>query len=104
MESKNLRYSRLIGQGYDGVALFSGQHTGVQRLMRVHAGHAIYIRCSYHCLQLASIQAAQSIPQIQRISGMVTSLWKLFFYSPAKADKLKEAQAILNLPELKIVN
>ena len=35
--------------------------------------------------------------------GTMTSLWKLFYYSPAKAEKLKEVQAILNLPELKIV-
>ena len=34
--------------------------------------------------------------------GMITSLWKLFFF-PATAEKLKEVQAILNLPELKIV-
>ncbi len=71
--------------------------------MRVHAGHAIYIHCSCHHLQSASILAARSIPQIQRMFGMITSLWKLFFYFPATAEKLKEVQAILNLPELKIV-
>ena len=105
MESKNLSYMyrKLIGQGYDGAVLFSGPHSGVQRRIRVHAGHAIYIHCSCHRLQLASIQAAQSVPQIQRMFGMITSLWKLFCYSPGKAEKLKEVQAILNLPEFRIV-
>ncbi len=31
IESKNLRYSKLLVQGCDGVAPFSGQHAGVQR-------------------------------------------------------------------------
>ena len=34
---------------------------------------------------------------------MMTNPWKLFFYSPSKAEKLKEVQAALNLPELRIV-
>ncbi len=63
--------------------------------------------CNLHSFLMSpfaiSDQAAQSIPQIQRMFGMIISLWKLFFYFPATAEKLKEVQAILNLPELKIV-
>ena len=32
----------------------------------------------------------------------MTSLWKLFHYTPNKAEKLKHVQAVLNLPELKV--
>ena len=35
--------------------------------------------------------------------GTMTNLWKLFHFSPTKAEKLKEVQAVLNLPELKVV-
>ena len=35
--------------------------------------------------------------------GVMANLWKLFFYSPKKAEKLKEVQSVLGLPELKIV-
>ena len=35
--------------------------------------------------------------------GMMGNLWKLFYYSPKKAESLKEIQSILKLPELKIV-
>lgn len=49
------------------------------------------------------MQAAESVPQIKRVFGMMTNLWKLFYYSPKRAEKLKEVQAILHLPELKVV-
>ena len=35
--------------------------------------------------------------------GVMANLWKLFFYSPKKAEELKEVQSVLGLPELKIV-
>ena len=103
LESQGLNIKRLIGQGYDGAAPFSGKNTGVQRRMRTLSGHALYIHCSCHRLQLASIQAADSVPQIKKFFGMLLSLWKLFYYSPQKAEKLKEVQSVLNLPELKVI-
>ena len=33
----------------------------------------------------------------------MTNLWKLFYYSPKKAEALKVVQAVLSLPELKVV-
>ena len=103
MESHGLDFKKLIGQGYDGAAPFSGRNTGVQKRMRTLSGHALYIHCSCHRLQLASIQAAESAPQIQKFFGMLLNLWKLFYYSPKKAEKLKEVQSVLNHPELKVV-
>ncbi len=41
MSEKNLEYRKLVGQGYDGAAAFSGHRSGVQKRMRVHAGHAL---------------------------------------------------------------
>ena len=101
LESKSLGYRRLIGQGYDGASPFCGKHTGVKKRICTVAGHAIYMYCSCHRLQLASIQAAESVPRIQKMFGMMTNLWKLFFFSPRKVEKLKEVQAVLNLPEIK---
>ena len=73
----------------------------LKKRIRTVAGHAIYMHCSCHRLQLASIQDAESVPRIQKMFGMMTNLWKLFFFSPSKVEKLKEVQAVLNLPELK---
>ena len=101
--SKQLDYRKLIGQGYDGAAVFSGSRSGVHIRMRTHSAHAVYIHCACHRLQLASVQAAASVPEIKKIFGMMGNIWKLFYYSPKKMQALKEVQTALKLPELKVV-
>ena len=103
ISEKNLDYRKLVGQGYDGAATFSGDRTGVQKRIRIHAAHALYVHCSCHRLQLASIQAAESIATVKKMFGTMASLWKLFYYSPKKAEALKAVQSALSLPELKVV-
>ncbi|KAI6658236.1 Zinc finger protein [Oopsacas minuta] len=103
IEVNNLDYRRLVGQGYDGAATFSGCTNGVQRRIRTQSAHVVYIHCACHRLQLASIQAAEPITVINKMFGTMTSLWKLFYYSPKKAEALKVVQSVLNLPELKVV-
>ena len=94
LEEKGLDYSKLVGQGYDGAATFAGKHNGVQKRMIIHAGHALYIHCACHRLQLASMQAASSVPEVKKLFGMMTNLWKLFYYSPKKAEALEEIQIV----------
>ena len=102
ISEKNLDYQKVVGQGYDGASTFSGSKSGVQRRIRVHAAHALYIHCSCHRLQLASIQAAESVDTI-KMFGTMESLWNIFYYSPKKAEALKDVQNVLGLPELKVV-
>ena len=102
LESKNLDYRKLIGQGYDGAAIFAGERNGVQKRMRTLAAHSFYIHCACHRLQLASMQAANFVSEI-KMFGIMGNIWKLFFYSPKKAESLKAVQSLLKLPELKIV-
>ena len=99
LESKNLDYRKLIGQGYDGAATFAGELNGVQKRMRTLAAHSFYIHCACHRLQLASMQAANSVPEIKKMFGTMGDIWKLFFYSPKKAESLKAVQSVLKLPE-----
>ena len=40
MESNNLDYRKMIEQGYDGTATFSGWNSGVQKRVHVHAYNA----------------------------------------------------------------
>jgi len=103
MSQKNLDYRKLVGQGYDGAATFSGIHSGVQKRIRAHAAHALYIHCACHRLQLASIQAGGSVLVIKKMFGSMTNLWKFFHFSPKRAEALKAVQAVLCLPELKVV-
>ena len=93
----------MVGQAYDGAAVFSGSKKGVQLRMRVHSAHSIYIHCACHRLQLACIQAAEKVQAIKKMFTMMRNLWKLFYYSPMKAENLKGVQAALKLPKLKIV-
>ena len=90
LESKNLDYRKLIGQGYDGAATFAGERNGVQKRMRTLAAHSFYIHCACHRLQLASMQAANSVPEIKKMFGTMGNIWKLF-YSPKKAESLKQS-------------
>ena len=69
----------------------------MQKRLRVHAAHALYIHCSYHRLQLASMQAAESISAIKKMFGTMSNLWKLFYYSPKKAEAIEG-------PELTVVD
>ena len=96
----DLDYMKLVGQHYDGAATLSGCHNGVQR--RITA-HVLYIHCTSHRLQLASIQAAESVATIKKIFGTMTNLLKMFHNSPKKAEALKSVQSVLSLPELKVV-
>ena len=41
--SKHIDYRKLVGQGYDGAAVFSGSKSGVHIRMRTHSAHAMYI-------------------------------------------------------------
>ena len=70
--------------------------------MITHAAHSIYIHCASHRLKLASMQAANSVLE-DKMFGTMGNIWKLFFYSPKKAESLKEVQSVLKLPELKIM-
>ena len=75
----------------------------MQTRMKVHAAHALYIHCSCHRLQLVSIPAADAVGTVRMMFGTMTNLWKLFHYSPKKAEALKNVQSVLCMPELKVV-
>ncbi len=57
-------------------------------LIDVHTFCAIYFHCACYRLQLASIHAVERNPEIKKVFGMMTNIWKLFYYSPKKAETL----------------
>ena len=72
----------------------------VKRLKK-HAPHVVFVYC--FLLQLASIQAANSMTGIKHIYATQTTLWKYFHYSPERAESLNEIQHVLNLSEMKVI-
>ena len=103
LSEKEIQLGKLIGMGFDGAATFSGKHKGVQSLLKKNSPHALYVHCHCHLLQLAYVQAANNTAGIKHIYTTLTSLWKIFHYSPKRTERLKEIQHVINLPELKMI-
>ena len=81
----------------------SGVRTGVQARLRCHSPLAIYIRCRCHQLQLACVYAAKNIKAVSHVQSNILAIWKLFHFSPKKADVLREIQVVLAHPQLKML-
>lgn len=101
MKDKQIQTSSLIGMGFDGAATFSGKHNGVQSLLKKISPYIMFVHC--HLLQLACVLAPNVTNGIKHVYVTLTTLWKLFHYSPKRTECLKEVQGVLDLPELKIV-
>ena len=71
--------------------------------MKKNSPYAIFMHCHSHLLQLACVQAANHTEGNKHVYITLITLWKFFHYSPKRSENLKEAQRVLNLPELKIV-
>lgn len=54
-------------------------------------------------LQLACVQAANQVSVVKRVYSNLTTLWKMFYYFPKKAENLKEIQVMLNMLQLKML-
>ena len=102
LQEKGLDVKRMRGLGFDGAATMSGAKSGVQLRLRFHTPSALYVHCRCHQLQLASVYAADEHSEVKRMFGTLLTMWKMFHYSPKKAEKLAEIQAALDSPELKI--
>ena len=85
-----------------GQAQWSGKKSGVQVRLRYHSPSALFVHCCCHRLQLAAVQAASEHNEVKRVLVTLLTVWKTFHYSPKKAEKLVEVQAVLNAPELKM--
>ena len=92
----------MISQAYDGAANMSGKRNGVQVILRPQSPHSVYSWCRGHRLNLASVQASKDVALIHRVHGTLLTLWKLFYYSPLKAAKLREVQKLLQTTQLKM--
>ena len=51
-------------------------------------------------LQLADVYAANEHKEVKEVFGTRLTMWKAFHYSPKKADKIAEIQAVLEAPEI----
>ena len=102
LQSRGIAFEKMHGLGFDGANTMSGHRTGVHTRLRLHAPSALYMHCRCHLLQLAAVNAAGEHAEVKRVLGTLLTIWKAFHYSPKKAEKLKEIQAVLQSPEIKM--
>jgi hypothetical protein len=103
LQDKGLDVKKVRGLGFDGANTMSGAKSGLQLRVRFHTPSALYVHCRCHQLQLASVHAAGDHNEVKRMFGTLLTMWKMFHYSPKKAEKLAEIQAALDSPELKVL-
>ena len=103
LHQNNLLATKIRAIGLDGAAAMSGVRTGVQARLRRDSPLAIYIHCRCHQLQLACVYAARSVKAVTRVQSNILTIWKVFHYSPRKAAVLREIQAVLAHPQLKML-
>ena len=101
-QEKKILVKKVRGLGFDGASTMSGKKSGVQVRMRFQSPSALFVHCYSHKLQLAAVQAADEHKEVKRVFGTLLTVWKTFHYSPKKAEKLADIQAVLNSPELKM--
>ena len=88
LQSRSITFEKMRGLGFDGASTMSGNRTGVQTRLRLHAPSAV--------------NAAGEHAEVNRVLGILLTIWKAFYYSPKKAEKRKEIQAELQCSEVKM--
>lgn len=76
LERYGLDYkSNLVGQAYDGAAVMSGKHRGVQARIREVANLAFYVHCSAHCLNLVLVDTVRGLPEAECFFSLLQQLY-----------------------------
>jgi hypothetical protein len=101
LKQKGLDVSKMVGIGTDGASVMTGRHNGVVVRLREHSPALVGVHCAAHRCALASSQAAKQIPELADYSRTVTSIFRYFSNSALRANKLREIQHLMNLPQLK---
>ncbi|KAF0709878.1 zinc finger MYM-type protein 1-like, partial [Aphis craccivora] len=101
-----LSINKCFGQGYDGAAVMSGQHSGVQTLIRSDFPNAVYVHCCSHNLNLVISDAAKSSSKVQTFFNIVQDVYNFFSVSAPRWALLalgKEVESKIQKKTLKKV-
>jgi len=79
----------------------TGRKSGVVFRLREHVPILIGVHCATHRCALATSQAAKAIPEFESYARTVSSIFHHYGNSALRANKFREIQKLLNLPELK---
>ncbi|CAH9099211.1 unnamed protein product [Cuscuta epithymum] len=89
LETHELDFNNVRGQGYDNGSNMKGDNKGVQgRVLREYP-RAFYTPCGCHSLNLALCDMAMSCPQAKTFFGVVQRIYKLFSGSTKRWEVFK---------------
>lgn len=70
----------LVGQGYDGAAVMSRAHSGVQAKIKDVAKHAFYVHCSAHCLNVVTVDSVKSVTDAGNFFSLLERLIRIYIW------------------------
>ncbi|KAJ8028975.1 hypothetical protein HOLleu_28247 [Holothuria leucospilota] len=97
---RGLSYENVIGFGSDGASVMTGSISGVEARLKAANPKIQSVHCSAHRLNLASSQAADSIPYLQRYQRIVRSIYNMTSHSSQKKQAVQLCQQLLQDPKL----
>src|SRR5678815_1089886 len=89
LKSFNLT-NKLIAQAYDGAAVMSGSHNGVQVQMKEYYPYAHYVHCYAHKLNLILKKVCSSNKRIKIFFANLSGFGAFFTNSPKRNDMLQK--------------
>ncbi|XP_060865953.1 52 kDa repressor of the inhibitor of the protein kinase-like [Metopolophium dirhodum] len=93
----------LVGQGYDGAAVMSGQFRGVRTIISEKYPKAQFIHCSAHTLNLVLAHSCE-IPMIRNCIGTIKTVINFFRQSALLDGLLKDAAESAGAIHLNLVS
>ena len=103
MRDKNTDLTKIRFSSLDGTNSMSDEHNGLQRRIRNHAPHAIYINCRCHRLAFCFKHLMNDFPRLVTTDSLLLGLWKTFYYSSRNRFILKELQEAYGIKALTVV-
>ncbi len=90
----NIDHTACIAQCYDGAAVMSGVHNGVQEKFREEVPQAIYIHCHAHRLNLVLVDCVRNVKAAGDFFVIVQDIYKFFLGSFVHAHFTKKQREL----------
>ena len=101
-QEADIPLTKVMGFGSDGASVMVGSKTGVAVRLKRHNAAMISVHCVSHRLALASAQAADSVPYLEKFKNHLTQIFRYYHYSSVCSASLISMQTLLDDPVLKL--
>ncbi|XP_065831995.1 zinc finger protein 862-like [Oscarella lobularis] len=95
LDVHSLDGSKIVGIGTDGASVMIGCRNGVVKRMQNVCKAAVGIHCAAHRLNLASTQAANSVPYVKKFNSVLRQLFDYYDNSAVRSAGLEAIRKLL---------